>query len=78
MGAARATRSARSSPQFFRLVIDWHHLQPTADAPADLDKPETGCMREVGPCLGWVGVREQLRALASRQREDPDAGRRSS
>ena len=26
-------------------------------------------MREVGPCLGWGGVREQLRALASRQRE---------
>jgi hypothetical protein len=26
-------------------------------------------MREVGPCLGWGGVREQVRALASRQRE---------
>ena len=55
-------------PAFFRLVIDWHHLQPAADQPADLDKPETGCMREVGPCLGWFGVRQQLRALASRQR----------
>ena len=26
-------------------------------------------MRDVGPCLGWAGVREQLKALASRQRE---------
>lgn len=59
-------------PAFFRLVIDWHHLQPTAEAPADLNKPETGCMREVQPCLGWVGVRQQLAALASRQKEDPD------
>jgi hypothetical protein len=25
-------------------------------------------MREVGPCLGWMGVRQQLRALASQQR----------
>lgn len=56
-------------PEFFRLVIDWHHLQPTAEQPADMDKPETGCMREVGPCLGWVGVRQQLQALASRQRD---------
>src|SRR5690349_3925862 len=56
------------NPQFFRLVIDWHHLQPAADQPANLDNPEAGCMREVGPCLGWAGVRQQLRALASRQR----------
>ena len=34
-----------------------------------MDQPQGGCMREVGPCLGWGGVREQLRALASRQRE---------
>ena len=26
-------------------------------------------MREVGPCLGWVGVRQQLQALATRQRD---------
>ena len=34
-----------------------------------MDQPQGGCMREVGPCLGWGGIREQLRALASRQRE---------
>lgn len=64
---------AELKPQFFRLVIDWHHLQASPDRPADMDKPETGCMREVMPCLGWMGVREQLRALASRQRQDPNA-----
>ena len=30
VGGARATRSARSSPQFFRLVIDWASVQPSA------------------------------------------------
>jgi len=56
-------------PAFFRLVIDWASIQPSAEAPASMDQPQGGCMRDVGPCLGWGGVREQLRALASRQRE---------
>ena len=64
MGAACATRSGAIKPAYFRLVIDWRSIQPSADAPPNLDKPETGCMREVGPCLGWGGVRDQLRALA--------------
>jgi hypothetical protein len=56
-------------PAYFRLVLDWASIQPTAEAPANLASPQAGCMREVGPCLGWGGVREQLRALASRQRQ---------
>jgi hypothetical protein len=56
-------------PAYFRLVIDWASIQPSAEAPANMDASQGGCMREVGPCLGWGGVREQLRALASRQRE---------
>ena len=56
-------------PAYFRLVIDWASIQPSAETPANMDQPQGGCMREVGPCLGWGGVREQLRALASRQRE---------
>src|SRR3954447_15383779 len=56
-------------PAYFRLVIDWASIQPTAETPANLDASQGGCMRAVGPCLGWGGVREQLRALASRQRE---------
>jgi hypothetical protein len=56
-------------PAFYRLVIEWNRVQPTADQPPNLDHLETGCMREVQPCLPWGGVRDQLRALASRQRE---------
>jgi hypothetical protein len=58
-------------PAFYRLVIEWDRLQPRAAADVNLDNPETGCMREVGPCLPWAGVRQQLRALASRQKQDP-------
>jgi len=56
-------------PAFYRLMIDWPSIQPRADQPADLSAPNAGCMRAVTPCLGWGGVRDQLRALASRQRE---------
>ena len=56
-------------PAYFRLVIDWASMQPSADARADLSAPHAGCMRATGPCLGWAGVRDQLKALASRQRE---------
>jgi hypothetical protein len=56
-------------PAFYRLVIDWASIQPNPGAAADLSAPNAGCMRELQPCLGWFGVRDQLRALASRQRE---------
>ena len=56
-------------PAYFRFVVDWASVQPSAQAPANMDQPQAGCMREIGPCLGWGGIREQLRALASRQRE---------
>lgn len=56
-------------PTFFRLVIDWSSIQPSPDQPANLDVPQAGCSRDVQPCLAWSGVRDQLRALASRQRE---------
>jgi hypothetical protein len=56
-------------PAYFRLVVDWRALQPSPDAPANLDRPETGCVRETHPCLEYGGVRDQLRALASRQAE---------
>ena len=54
-------------PAYFRLVVDWASIQPSPDAPANLSAPQGGCMRAVGPCLGWDGVRAQLKALASRQ-----------
>ncbi len=56
-------------PAFYRLVIDWAAIQPSPDVPANLDAPQAGCVRATGPCLPWVGVRDQLKALASRQRE---------
>src|SRR3954464_4729864 len=56
-------------PAYYRLMIDWPSIQPHADQPADLSAPNAGCMRALTPCLGWGGVRDQLRALASRQRE---------
>src|SRR3954454_4909856 len=56
-------------PQFFRLVIDWSHIQPTAGAPPNLSMLETGCVRQTPPCLAYSGVTDQLKALASRQRQ---------
>lgn len=56
-------------PAYYRLVIDWPHLQPSADKRPNLSHPETGCLRDVQPCATWHGVRDQLKALASRQRE---------
>jgi hypothetical protein len=56
-------------PSYYRLVLDWAKLQPSAAAPPNLDEPQTGCMRDKPPCAPWHGVRDQLRALASRQRQ---------
>src|SRR4051794_24887437 len=56
-------------PQFFRLVIDWAHVQPAAGAPPNLSMLETGCVRQTPPCLAYSGVTDQLKALASRQRQ---------
>ena len=55
-------------PDYYRLVIDWGHLQPAAGTPLNPDLPETGCARTTAPCVGWVGLRDQLRQLAARQR----------
>jgi hypothetical protein len=56
-------------PVLYRLVVDWSAVQPRADAPPNLDAPEPGCMRVLPPCAAFGGVRDQLRALASRQRQ---------
>ena len=59
----------RVRPAYYRLVINWSALQPDAAHGANLDLPQGGCIRATPPCVGWAGVREQLAALASRQRE---------
>lgn len=56
-------------PRYYRLVLSWGALQPDPAQPPNLDLPQTGCMRDRPPCAPWAGVRDQLRALASRQRE---------
>jgi hypothetical protein len=60
---------AAMRPAYFRLVIDWAHLQPDAAAPPNLDMFESGCGRATPPCAGFAGVDDELRALAARQRE---------
>lgn len=59
---------AAMRPAFYRLVLDWPSLQPRPGRRANLDLPSGGCMRKLRPCGTFQGVREQLRALASRQR----------
>jgi hypothetical protein len=61
----------RLRPAFFRLVLDWPALQPSPRRRADLASVAHGCLRETRPCAGWAGLRDQLAALASRQREQP-------
>jgi hypothetical protein len=56
-------------PAFYRLLIDWAAIQPSAGVPADLAQYQGGCARNVPPCLPFNGITEQLQALASRQRE---------
>lgn len=59
----------RVDPAVYRLLVVWYEVQPGADAPPNLAIPQTGCMRERPPCAEFAGVRDQLKALAARQRE---------
>jgi hypothetical protein len=59
----------RMRPQLYRLLVVWDVVQPTAAGAPNLDAPNGGCMRAIPPCAPYAGVRDQLRALASRQRE---------
>jgi hypothetical protein len=56
-------------PAFYRLLIDWAAIQPSAGVPPDLTQYQGGCARNVAPCEPYSGITEQLQALASRQRE---------
>ena len=62
----------RLRPRYYRLIVEWTVLQPRPGAPR-LRVPIGGCLRDVGPCAAWRGVRDQLRALAERQRSGPGA-----
>jgi len=56
-------------PHLYRLQVDWADLASGPDAPLGLGRPRHGCMRDKGPCAPWGGLRDQLAALAARQRE---------
>jgi hypothetical protein len=60
---------AELHPAVYRLVLYWPAVQPDGAAPPDLNALNGGCMRELGPCAPFAGVRDQLRALASRQKQ---------
>ncbi len=67
----------RMRPAYYRLLLDWASLQPDPERPLQLANPDAGCLRAV-PCAGWGGLRDQLRALATRQRSGRGRGSRSS
>ena len=56
-------------PAYWRLAVYWPHVQPRAGVAPDWDRPVDGCMRGSPPCAPFAGVRDQLRAVASRQRD---------
>ncbi|MDQ6750886.1 MAG: hypothetical protein M3Z33_09060 [Actinomycetota bacterium] len=55
-------------PRYYRLQVDWSLVQPRSDVAPNWDRPDPGCARGAGPCAPYRGVREQLRAVRSRQR----------
>jgi hypothetical protein len=59
---------SRLRPAYYRLAVDWAQLQPSPGRPADLAKPDDGCLRGIAPCGAYAGIRDQLRAVASQQR----------
>jgi hypothetical protein len=59
----------RVDPAVYRLLVVWYEVQASPDAPPNLAIPQTGCMRERPPCAEFAGVRDQLAALAARQRQ---------
>jgi hypothetical protein len=54
------------NPVYYRLVVDWPSLE------ADLGAPRGGCMRDVQPCAGYNGLKDQLAAIAAAQKKSGD------
>lgn len=55
-------------PAVYRLVLYWPAIQPSAGAPPDMDAFNGGCLRDKQPCAPFT-LRDQLKALAERQKE---------
>jgi hypothetical protein len=58
-------------PVLWRLRVDWAEAVPTQGAAPKLDGEHHGCLRDVGPCAPYRGLRDQLRALRAAQAADP-------
>lgn len=56
-------------PSYVRLLVDWAALQPREDEPPALAGSVAGCARAVGPCAPYDGLRGELAAIASQQRQ---------
>ena len=55
-------------PRYYRLYLDWASYQPPG-APLNLAGRRSGCIRDIPPCAPYAGVREELEAVRSAQRE---------
>jgi hypothetical protein len=60
-------------PAYYRLVVDWAVLEP-AQGQLKFDELIPGCMRSVHPCGPYLSLKDQLGALAARQKEGGWAG----
>src|SRR5829696_1918504 len=60
-------RLVSMKPRYYRLFLDWASYRPGATL--DLAGQKSGCIRVVPPCAPYAGVREQLEAVASAQRQ---------
>lgn len=63
-------RLAALKPAFFRLMVDWSRVQPSADAPPNWDAAGDGCLRGAQPCAATRGIRQLVRAIAARRAVD--------
>ena len=72
-GGARFASARREltalHPTYVRLLVDWAALQPDPGLPPRLEARVSGCARAVGPCAAYAGIRDELAAIASQQRE---------
>lgn len=50
------------APQYLRIVVVWNQ-SVGPDGAFDPAAPQSGCMRDVGPCAPWNGLRDQLAAV---------------
>jgi hypothetical protein len=63
----RRDQLADIRPAVYRFVVLWSSIQPRPAAAPNLALQNGGCSRTVPPCAPWAGIRDELRALASRQ-----------